>query len=193
MRRSPITKPELRRDLRSILVDGRRRTYRIVVDEVSGRFARVSEHVWQSLVDGQYDPQLWQEARAAGWTRERTQARRQTFSPLYFRIPVGTVDGIASQLAPHSGILFSVVAVLIWTAVIAVAAVLALSHGAELFASLGSLQRFLRQADPLWLGMPVCRHQAGPRTVARGDVSPDGITMRKRRVADAVWRSLSLL
>ncbi len=146
-------KPELRRDLRSILVDGRRRAHRIVVDEVSGRFARVSEHVWQSLVDGQHDPQLWQEARAAGWTRERTQEKRRAFTPLCFRIPVGTVDGIASRLAPHSGIVFSVVAVLIWTAVIAAAAVLALSHAAELFVSLGSLQQFLRQSDPLWLGM----------------------------------------
>ena len=145
--------PKLRRDLRSIMVDGGPRAYRIVVDEVSGRFARVSEHVWQSLVEGKCDPQLWQEARAAGWTRERTQARRQAFSPLYFRIPVGTVDGIASYLAPHSGILFSAVGVLIWTAVIAVAAVLAISNAAELFASLGSLQRFLRQADPLWLGI----------------------------------------
>jgi putative peptide zinc metalloprotease protein len=141
----------LRRDLHSIVVDGRRRAYRIVVDEVSGRFARVSENVWQSLVDGQHDPQLWQEARAAGWTRERTEEKRRTFTPLYFRIPVGSVDGIAARLAPHSGIVFSVVAVLIWTAVITVAAVLALSHGPELFASLSSLQLFLRQSNPLWL------------------------------------------
>lgn len=146
-------KPELRRDLRSILIDGRRRAYRIVVDEVSGRFARVSEHVWQSLVDGQQDPQLWQEARAAGWTRERTQEKRRTFTPHYFRIPVCAVDGIALWLAPRSGVVFSVVAVLMWTTVIAAAAVLALSHGADLFASLGSLQQFLRQSDPRWLGM----------------------------------------
>lgn len=148
----PDPQPELRRDLRGVLVAGRRRAYRIVVDEISGRFTRISEHVWQSLANGDRDQQLWREARAAGWTRERQPMPRKPFTPLFFRVPLGTIDPIASLLAPRSGIFFSVTAMLVWTLVIAVAGVLALSHSTELVASLGLLRAFLHQSSPLWIG-----------------------------------------
>jgi putative peptide zinc metalloprotease protein len=144
---------QLRRDLSTIPVDGHRRAYRIVIDEISGRFSRVSEHVWQSLCRGRGDPQLWREAQAAGWTRHRAESQRRRFSPLYVRIPLGSIDPIASCLAPASGIFFSAVAVASWGVVIALAAVLLVSHSGELVASLGSLPLFLEQADPVWLGM----------------------------------------
>jgi hypothetical protein len=135
--------PQLRRDLTSILVDGRRRAHRIVVDDISGRFTRVSDYVWQTLCRGDCDDEsLWQEARAAGWTRERSQADRRTFSPLYFRIPIGSVDGIASYIAPLSWIIFSTSAILLWGTLIGLAFALAASHSAELFASIGSLRTF---------------------------------------------------
>lgn len=143
----------LRRDLRSITVDGRRRAYRIVIDEISGRFTRVSEHVWQALRRGDLDESVWQEARAAGWTRERTPSQRRTFSPLYFRIPIGSVDSLAARLAPFSSVVFSAAAILIWSTLIAVAGMLAASRSAELLASLGSLRLFLTQSDPVWLGV----------------------------------------
>ncbi len=143
---------QLRRDLHTIQVDGRRRPYRIVVDEISGRFTRVSEHVWQSLVRGIEDPNLWAEARAAGWTRERLAGGQRRFSPMYFRIPIGSIDRLAVLAAPLTRVLFSAAAVMAWCVVIVVAAVIATSRSDELFASLGSLQIFFEQSSPIWLG-----------------------------------------
>jgi putative peptide zinc metalloprotease protein len=142
---------QLRRDLGSVIVAGRRRAYRIVIDEVSGRFTRVAEHVWQLLQNNTADNTLWQEARAAGWTQERTIAPRRKFSPLFFQVPIGTVDGIASGLAQISGCLFSVRAILVWSVLIAIAAIMVVSRSSELLGSLGSLQKFLAESDPLWL------------------------------------------
>ena len=142
----------LRRDLSSVPVAGQHRAYRIVIDEIGGQFARVREHIWQSIQNGVGDESLWQEAKAAGWTRHRVKKRRK-FSPLYFRVPILSIDGIASALASISSLVFSVPAVLAWSVVIALAAVMAISHGTELMASFGSLETFLQQSNPVWLGI----------------------------------------
>jgi putative peptide zinc metalloprotease protein len=144
--------PQLRRDLRSIVVDGRRRAHRIVVDDISGCFTRVSDGVWRVLHQGDCeDLSLWQEARQAGWTRERTRQPRRTFSPLFFRVPIVSIDGLASYLGPRSWPLFSVSAMVIWAALIVLAFALALSHHAELLVSIGSLRQFLTLSNPFWL------------------------------------------
>ena len=146
-------RPILRRDLVGLVRHGRRRAYRIVVDDVSGRFVRVSEQGWQSLQSGDADQSLWRQADAAGWTRNRSETSGPPLNPLYVRIPIVSVDLIAKTLAPLTGWLFAPLAVLFWTVLIAVAAVLAISHRGQIIVSLGSLQQFFAQSDPLWLGL----------------------------------------
>jgi putative peptide zinc metalloprotease protein len=143
----------LRRDLRSIPVGGRLRPDRLVIDEISGCFARVSEHVWQALIRGRCDESWWSQARAAGWTRQRCGAARPRFSPLYVRIPFGSVDAIAAPLAAHSGLVFAPWAMAVWSAVIAVAGLLAIGRSGELLASVGSLPKFLEQSSPLGMAL----------------------------------------
>ncbi|MFK8111660.1 MAG: hypothetical protein AB8B91_05645 [Rubripirellula sp.] len=143
----------LRSDLRSVVVDGQRRSYRIIIDEVSGKFTRVTERVWQALQSGHCDESVWREAGAAGWTRRRFETAIRRFSPLYFRVPLGTIDGIATRLSSISGMVFSLPAILCWTTVIAVAFVFAFSRSSELVGNLTSLQLFLSQSSPLWLGI----------------------------------------
>ena len=67
-------RPQLREDLTSIQVDGGVRPYRIVIDEIGGRFSRVSERVWQRLEHGIGGDAVWVEASAAGWLRDRTRS-----------------------------------------------------------------------------------------------------------------------
>lgn len=164
-------RPQLRRDLNSVVVQGRRRAYRIVIDEVSGQFTRVAEHVWRALHRSEQDPSLWEEARAAGWTRQRNPTQRVKFSPLYFRVPLGTIDSIAVRLSPLSGVLFSIPAMIAWASVIAIATVLAIGRSSEWMGSLGTLQTFLTQSNPIWLGVlfiiTKCAHELAHAVMCR--------------------------
>ncbi|MGB7346919.1 MAG: hypothetical protein WBD20_22035 [Pirellulaceae bacterium] len=144
----------LRRDLESIRVEGPVRPYRIIVDEISGRFSRVAEDLWQRLVRGDEDPALWSQAQAAGWTRRRTpENTKRRFSFLAIRIPLGGVDWLARRLVTPSAIVFSVNAIVFWSLFISVATLIAVSRSGELFASLGSLSGFLQQSSPITLGV----------------------------------------
>lgn len=145
---SPNNGMNLRHDLTTIVAEGRHRPYRIVIDEVAGRFTRIADHVWQQLQSGSSDPALLNEAAAAGWTQTRTAAPRQRFSPLYFRIPLGSVDTLAGRLAGSTNWLFSAPAIALWTTFIVIALAVLLSRFSEVSASLGSLQLFLQQASP---------------------------------------------
>ena len=143
----------LRRDLNTVIVKGKRRVHRIVIDEVSGRFTRTADHVWQSLIAGTNDAQLWREARAAGWTRTReTTANPRSQSLWCVRIPLGTLDRPATWLAARSGILFATPALVAWSALILFAAIIALSRSGELFISLGDLPTFIAEANPWYMG-----------------------------------------
>ena len=143
----------LRRDLHTVPVRGPTRPYRIVIDEIAGSFGRVSERVWKSLRSGgTADGDVWVQARAAGWTRERTEAARQRFSPLYFRVPLGSIDPIARRMAPLSGFLFSPAAIVGWSAVVLLAAMLVATRWTQLRESLTLLPSFLQQTNPLLLG-----------------------------------------
>ncbi len=154
MSNAPISadRPALRRDLTSLVRRGHRRAYRIVVDEVSGRFARVSERGWQSLLSGAADDSLWRQADAAGWTRRRCELPRRSFNPLYLRLPLGSIDLIAKRLAPLSGWIFAPPAIVCWSALILLSGLLAVGQSRDIAGSLGSLPEFLKQSDPIWLG-----------------------------------------
>ena len=141
----------LRSDLKTIVVEGVSRTYRIVIDEVSGRYARIAEHDWQALNRDVADEQTLAEARAVGWTRERTSIPKRTFHPLAIRVPIGSIDWLAKPLAIVSGCVFSVYAIALWTMAIVLAAGTIASRHEEFFGSFASLQQFLQQSNPWWM------------------------------------------
>ena len=123
----------------------------MIIDEIGGRFARVTEHTWQSLQGGEDDPSLWKEARGAGWTRQRAGRAPQRFHPLLIRLPLGSADPLARFLAPWSGCVFSPVAVAGWLTVILAALAMVVSRLGEVISSLSSLDAFLRGANAITL------------------------------------------
>jgi putative peptide zinc metalloprotease protein len=173
MNHAPSTpsQPILRRDLDSLVCRGHRRAYRIVVDEIGGRFSRVSERIWQLLQTGEADESVCRQADAAGWTRRRTERKSAAFNPLYVRLPIASIDGVASKLAPWSAWLFAPSAVFFWTMLILVASVLAIGRVGEITVSFGSLQQFFVQSDPVWLGLifiaTKVAHELGHAVVCR--------------------------
>lgn len=149
-----ISGVRLRPDLKAIKVSGRLRSYRVVVDEISGRFTRVSETVWQQLSgDGPIDPQVAMQARAAGMLRERRESPRRRFSLLAIRIPVGSIDGLANALAKTCGFLFAPFAILFWSAVILLTSIAVVSRWEMLWISLARLPDFLAQSSPMMIGI----------------------------------------
>ncbi|TWU56053.1 hypothetical protein [Rubripirellula reticaptiva] len=147
----------LRRDLSCVVTDSSRRSMRIVIDEISGRFTRVSADLWQALQSGHASPDQWRQADQVGWTRRRTVTSRafifSKFSPLYIRIPIGSGDGIARRLTPWTGWLFSKTAVTFWLALVALSAGLVLSRSQQWMTLFGSLGMFLAQTSPVVLGI----------------------------------------
>lgn len=139
---------ELRRDLNSVAMTGSRRSMRVVVDDISGRIARVSDDLWQALQSGTANQRQWQQAKVAGWTRERTQTSSQRFSPLSFRITLGSIDGIARRLAPVSGVFFSKTAFSVWTFVSLLTLIMLAARWSQLSTSTASLRSFFVQASP---------------------------------------------
>tara|TARA_R110002049_G_scaffold4601_5_gene32122 strand:+ start:176634 stop:178679 length:2046 start_codon:yes stop_codon:yes gene_type:complete len=146
----PPRRSELRRDLHSTAVVGKRRVDRIVIDEISGRFAKVSDHVWRQLCDGAGDAELWQDAKSAGWTRHRNPPSGGQIHPLALKIPLGSIDSIARRMTRVSGLLFAWPAVACWAAIMLVSAILIAGRIEELFAALGSLPQFLQQCNPVF-------------------------------------------
>lgn len=144
--------PRLRRDLASVVVTGDGRGRRIVIDEIAGRFTRVSAHVWSALRDGRGAASLWGQASAAGWTCDREAAQRRRFSPWCVRLPCGPVDRVAKPLAERAGWLFGPTAIAVWTMFVVVSAATLLSRWGLASASLGSLRRFLAEVNPIWVG-----------------------------------------
>ncbi len=142
----------LRQDLTSVSVDESRRGMRIVVDEIGGRFTRVREELWKAFQNGTATEDQWRQACQAGWTRHRSQARSGRFSPLYVRIPIGSIDDVASRLARWSGWLFSRTAVIFWTGIIVLATGMVVGHRDQWQSSLGSLGDFFAQTSPIALG-----------------------------------------
>lgn len=140
----------LRRDLTSIPVADRARSYRIVVDEISGRFTRVSERLWQRLCAGEDDDaELLSQAHAAGWLRSRETTAKKRFTPLWIRIRLGSIDWLAKSLENVSGVVFAPRVIAFWLIFIAVVAVAVLSRSDALLVSLQSLPEFLTQVHPL--------------------------------------------
>ena len=149
---SGTTRRPLRRDLLSTSVESGLGRYRLVSDEISGRFSRVAEHLWLRLNRGEADSHAWAQAAAAGWTQERARSAGPSFSPFYIRIPIAPVDAPARVLARYTDAVFSHVAVLFWSGVIVAAAIVLLTRMDDVAETLGTFRSFLDQVDPVWLG-----------------------------------------
>lgn len=141
----------LRRDLNSAAMTGSRRSMRVVVDDIAGRIARVSDDLWQALQAGTANEQQWCQAKAAGWTRERNRTSSERFSPLSFRVNLGSIDGIARRLAPISGIVFSKTAFTVWAFISLLTLIMLVARWSEVSTSTASLQSFFVQASPVAL------------------------------------------
>ncbi|TWU43917.1 Peptidase family M50 [Novipirellula aureliae] len=146
----------IRRDLRSVSVQGYARAYRMVIDDVSGKFSRISEHAWQQLHGDRVDPSLSTQAKVADWTCERLESPSNPSKPFNFlaiQIPLGSIDGIARRLAPVSGFLFSPVAILFWMSIIVASIAVLVSRSEAWVASLRLLPVYLRSANAFGIGI----------------------------------------
>lgn len=76
-----------------------------------------------------------------------------TFNPLHLRLSLGSIDVIAERLVPFTGWLFAPVAIICWSALILLAVLLAIGRSGDIAVSVGSLQRFFVQSNPVWLGL----------------------------------------
>ncbi|MFG0261703.1 MAG: peptidase M50, partial [Novipirellula sp. JB048] len=139
----------LRSDLDSSKIEQGQRPARIVIDEVSGRFSRISERGWQQLCSRDADTRLWHQAWGAGWTRTRTDHAARRFSWLAIRIPLGSIDRVARSLAPLSGVLFAPAAIMAWSLVIIAAFGVALSRSAQWMHTADQLPLFLQSTNAM--------------------------------------------
>ncbi|TWU54640.1 Peptidase family M50 [Rubripirellula tenax] len=142
---------DLRADLTAVPVSSSRSGMWMVVDAIAGRITRVSNELWQSLQQGDATALQWQQARSAGWTRQRRQTQRTPFSPLAVRIPLGSLDAIANRLAPWTGWVFGRLAVWGWCLAITAALLMVIGRSSQVAASASSLGAFLSQTHPLVL------------------------------------------
>ncbi len=146
----------LRRDLHPILDSTASRPRYLVVDDLTGKFTRVSQHIWISLIEGSAESATWRLAQAANWTTDRVpeeRSRRQNWNPLFIRIPLVAINGVAGILAHRSSFLFSKIAVGAWLTLMMVTAVVLSSQTFEL-ARVGSmLPQFFQETNPVLLGL----------------------------------------
>jgi putative peptide zinc metalloprotease protein len=157
MERASEQLPRLRTDLGTIVSGVGSRAHRVVVDEISGRFSRVSDRVWKLLKSNEAEPSMWQEATTAGWVRERTKAAKVPFSILSIRVSLGSIDRFATWLAPRTGWLFSAQAVLVWGCFVFASLLVFLSSREQWAAAVYSIPKFLQQVNPVALaGIFVC-------------------------------------
>ncbi len=147
----PVVHPRLRSDLACVVTPGRTRAQRMVIDEISGRFSRISERAWTLLNSGVAEPTLWQQAAGAGWLRTRTESTQPRFSPLVFRIPLGSIDRVAAWLAPRTDILFSSTAILCWSLLMAAAMLISISSREQWMDAVVRMPVFVAQLHPLAL------------------------------------------
>ncbi|WDQ16719.1 peptidase M50 [Rhodopirellula sp. P2] len=151
----------LRQDLHALpLPDGRGL---VIVDEIGGRFARTTKRIWQSLqgsdsdvpgASAPTDATFWPQAKAAGWLK-RTSAdapnsrSRWLQSPLSFRIPLASIDPVARRLVPLSGLVFSPLAVVLFSVAGLVSLLFWMVRWQHWAGSVPSLQSYLMSLQPL--------------------------------------------
>jgi putative peptide zinc metalloprotease protein len=151
----------LRQDLHALpLPDGRGL---VIVDDIGGRFARTTKRIWQSLqgsdssqpgVSSPNDAVFWQQAKAAGWlkrTGAETSNSRPLWrqSPLSFRIPLASIDPLARRLVPFSGLVFSPLAVGLFSIAGLVSLLFWMVRWQQWAGSVPSLQTYLASLQPL--------------------------------------------
>ncbi|GAA5506853.1 site-2 protease family protein [Novipirellula caenicola] len=143
----------IRSDLDSIRIDEGQRASRLVIDDVSGQFSRITERAWLQLCRRDATATLWKQAHHAGWTRTRSSIASQRSSLLAIRIPLGSIDGIAKWMAGYSGVLFAPVAIVFWSGLIAAALLLALSRSPQWIHGLQNLPHFLSTTNSLLIAV----------------------------------------
>ncbi|PHQ33446.1 biotin/lipoyl-binding protein [Rhodopirellula bahusiensis] len=151
----------LRQDLHALpLPDGRGL---VVVDDIGGRFARTTKRIWQTLQGSKSqesgapspsDSMFWHQAKAAGWLKrtdvEASTARsRWWHSPLSFRIPLASIDPVARRLVPISGLVFSPLAVALFSIAGLVSLLFWMVRWQQWAGSVPSLQTYLASLQPL--------------------------------------------
>ncbi|SMP76357.1 putative peptide zinc metalloprotease protein [Neorhodopirellula lusitana] len=145
----------LRNDLHVMPLAGSRDC--VVVDDISGRFARTKRAVWDQLrrtntptSHADSGAVLWQQATSAGWTRSRTANDRSgAWSPLSIKIPITSIDPIAKRLVGFSDLIFAPKAILMWSIAAAIG-VLVLSMRWERWAgSVPSLTHYITTMHPM--------------------------------------------
>ncbi|EMI23871.1 M50 family peptidase [Rhodopirellula europaea SH398] len=151
----------LRQDLHALpLPDGRGL---VIVDDIGGRFARTTKRIWQSLVGstsqghGPTSPTeatFWAQAKAAGWLKrgstETINIRsRWLQSPLSFRIPLASIDPVARRLVPISGLLFSPLAVVLFSIAGMVSLLFWMVRWQQWAGAVPSLHGYLTSLQPL--------------------------------------------
>ena len=131
----------------------------VVVDDISGRFARTSPAVW-SWIERAYQGgcrsrlPTWLEDQAvsAGWTR-RPPVQQRSWSLLSVRVPLFSIDPIARALVPLSGILFSRLAGLLWGAAGIITVIALFLHSDRLVGLFPSLPDYLAALSPTTLAL----------------------------------------
>lgn len=121
----PIEPTGLRSDLMRI-ADTRMPRRWTIIDAISGRISRLTKRDWDQLEQpspsGRFDPtdSLIAQASAAGLLRRRIRSPGAAWWTmplrlLAFRVPLFSIDGLAAQLANPSAVVFSSLAILIWS------------------------------------------------------------------------------
>lgn len=143
----------LRGDLQVLPLPGKR-DY-VIVDDISGRFARIKRRLWVQLrrdassKQPNTDGTIVRQAIDAGWTRSRRVSRAAGWSPLSIKIPVASMDRFARALAPHSDWVYSPKAVLFWIVAAMTAMVMLIVRWEHWIGSVPSLAKYLASM-PLW-------------------------------------------
>lgn len=151
----------LRQDLHALpLPDGRGL---VIVDDIGGRFARTTKRIWQSLVGSASqgleptsptEATFWAQAKAAGWLkRSSTEAvnvrSRWLQSPLSFRIPLASIDPVARRLVPISGLVFSPMAVVLFSIVGMISLLFWIVRWQQWAGAVPSLHNYLTSLQPI--------------------------------------------
>ncbi|MFG0264003.1 MAG: peptidase M50, partial [Rhodopirellula sp. JB055] len=154
----------LRQDLHALpLPDGRGL---VIVDDIGGRFARTTKRIWRSLQGSASaesdaspnDAMFWQQAKAAGWLKRtgvEPSATRPLWrqSPLSFRIPLASIDPVARRLVPISGLVFSPLAVVLFSIAGLVSLLFWIVRWQQWAGSVPSLQNHLASLQPLTIAV----------------------------------------
>ncbi|TWT93142.1 efflux RND transporter periplasmic adaptor subunit [Neorhodopirellula pilleata] len=144
---------KLRGDLQVLPLPGERDC--IIVDDISGRFARIKRTLWGQLRrqtssdDIPVDRSIAQQAVHAGWTRARVTNREIGWSPLSIKIPIASMDRFAQSIVPYSDWAYSPKAMFLWIIAAILGVVMLIVRWEHWIGSVPSLTKYLASLS-LW-------------------------------------------